>query len=267
MPELPWDKWYPQDWIADECLTLCSDATRGIWADVISRMMMSGAHQLTGSVVELAKLCRTDRDAMTAAISELESTHTALVERCNGHVTLVSRRRSREVLAREQVRNRVRRFRDRHSDKPVIRDCNANVPSGSASVSVSASGIQGGGQGEGEAGTDFRAGMSIAATVDACLACHDDMRRVPRMALEQAVRHGIVAGKLTEDAAERLNTMARHFAGAAMRKPVGHVENYLTSEIPTKARKPVSFKASLRQVYEREGKPVPEAYREEAGEA
>jgi hypothetical protein len=39
--KMPWIKWFPSDWLADEKLRLCSLAARGLWMDLLSLMHKS----------------------------------------------------------------------------------------------------------------------------------------------------------------------------------------------------------------------------------
>jgi hypothetical protein len=97
-------------------------------------------------------------------------------------------------------------------------------------------GIQEGGCKAGE----IQPGASLAEAVDWFLACHPDCQRVPRMQAEQVLNQCLDdQRRLTPKAATALNTMARHYAGAAMRKPLGHLENYLAGrqiQGPTRQR-------------------------------
>lgn len=96
----------------------------------------------------------------------------------------------------------------------------------SVSLSVSESVFEGG---SAEGGI-LVAGMSITEATAAVRACHPDFARVPEMAVTNALRDVVRDGELTEDGAKRINDMALHYAGASMRKPIGHLVNYLNHQ-------------------------------------
>jgi len=56
---LQWSKFYWQDWINDRELSACSLAARGLWIDLLARMIVSGdGSSITGTVAQLAQLTR-----------------------------------------------------------------------------------------------------------------------------------------------------------------------------------------------------------------
>lgn len=100
-------------------------------------MMNSDSHTLEGTPAQLARILRCSEAEFITAFKDLRSTDAAVTSERNGVVTLTSRRRKREIEARENGRNRVARFRQKQNG-------NANVPSVSVSVSdSSAKGVQG----------------------------------------------------------------------------------------------------------------------------
>lgn len=132
--KLPAFQFYTGDWMKDPQVSMCAPATRGIWIDLLCAMHDSGqSGEITGTVEQLARLCRCSPDEMTAAIDDLAVTFTADVTKCNGRVTLVCRRMKKEAKARVSSRLRVAEHR-------VKRQCNGVVtPPSSSSSSISSS--------------------------------------------------------------------------------------------------------------------------------
>jgi hypothetical protein len=148
MPELPWRKWYPQDWKGDPQLSRCSAATRGIWADAISCMMQQQTFKIEGTDDELARDCRCFPAEIQAAHDELKRTKTAEVNMQNGCKTWVCRRLKREHEISAYRRNAALAMHSKHHantlqhvDANTLQpeDAKAHARSASVSVSVSAS--------------------------------------------------------------------------------------------------------------------------------
>jgi len=113
--KLPYMTFYTGDWLKDPELSLCAPATRGVWADLISRMHESGrVGSLSGTLDQLARLARCLPADVALAMTDLQTTGAADVtyER-NGVVTVVNRRMSREAKDREA--NALRQSRHRES--------------------------------------------------------------------------------------------------------------------------------------------------------
>lgn len=108
---LPWMKFDTGEWLTDEKVSLLTASARGIWIDAISVMHRSDRCNLTGTPDQLARACRCTADEMRAAIAEIKCTSTADVHEHSGVVTLVSRRRKRELEARELAAKRQSRHR------------------------------------------------------------------------------------------------------------------------------------------------------------
>ena len=154
MPELPWRKWYPQDWKSDPQLSRCSASTRGIWADAVSTMMQQNTFKIEGTDDELAKDCRCLASEIQAAHDDLKRNKAAEVSMQNGCKIWVCRRLLRERKLSE-LRSKSASSRWNKTDAnthanthakpmqdPMQRvDANTHAPSASAyaSASVSAS--------------------------------------------------------------------------------------------------------------------------------
>lgn len=92
MPELPWVKWYPQNWSSEPGLSVCEVATTGIWINAVNAMMLRGTAQITGTVEELSRLCRCRPSQMSLAVAELKKHQIGEVIEQNGDITLACRR-------------------------------------------------------------------------------------------------------------------------------------------------------------------------------
>ena len=133
MPELPWRKWFPQDWLSDPGVTVCSPATRGIWADAICSMMLSCKYEIHGTPEALSRICRCSADEFMNAVDELCSTGSAEVEKQDGSIIVTNRRMKREANISE-----IRRKAGK-SPKSTRNKHEAKVQASSASASASAS--------------------------------------------------------------------------------------------------------------------------------
>jgi len=138
MPELPWKKWFPQDWLSDPRLTHCSPATRGIWADAVSSMMLFGEDHLTGTDAYLARVCRCSEADIATAHQELEASKTGEVSIQNGYKIWVCRRIRRDLKISEIRRIAVQQRWEKRNTKALQR-VNTKTHTRSASASVSES--------------------------------------------------------------------------------------------------------------------------------
>jgi len=136
MPELPWRKWYPQDWLADPKLSRCSPDTRGIWMDLVCAMQLSKTGTLTDTVDGLARIGRCTPDQLIKAFDDLSRTGAAETkDEQNGSKTIANRRLCRELRISE-LRSKSGSLSKQTSSKSVSK---AEAASASASASVSAS--------------------------------------------------------------------------------------------------------------------------------
>jgi hypothetical protein len=106
---------YTGDWKKDPDLSKCSAATRGIWIDLLCAMHENGRTGIiTGTVHELAQMCRCSAPEMHVALAELKRNKTAHVQKCprlsNGY-QVTNRRMNREHKDREYWRLQKRRQR------------------------------------------------------------------------------------------------------------------------------------------------------------
>lgn len=149
MPELPWVKWYPQLWLSETGLSLCSAATRGIWADALNHMLVSGSDSVTGTREQLAALCRCRPQEIEVAILELSEFKVAVVSTVgradNGQFsqqnvsTTLACRRLRRLLHDRAMKRKAGLARAAQSQQ----DASRSRPARSPSPSTSSSSVQG----------------------------------------------------------------------------------------------------------------------------
>jgi hypothetical protein len=110
--KLPFIKFFTGDWLKDPALSLCSPATRGVWIDLLCAMHeLDRSGELRGTPAQLARAARCSTVEMSHALTELQTTGAADVGERNGIVTVQNRRMKKEKTHREQMRERVSRFR------------------------------------------------------------------------------------------------------------------------------------------------------------
>jgi hypothetical protein len=125
MAKFPFMQYVPKEWLSDPQVSQCKPATRGVWWDAISAMHeMDRCGQLSGTLENLARVCRCRVDEMRAAADELRSCGAADVTECNGIVTLVNRRMRREAEERKSVKNRVDKHRAKQKESEAEDACN-----------------------------------------------------------------------------------------------------------------------------------------------
>lgn len=106
---------YTGDWMKDPNLSKCSAATRGIWMDLLCAMHENGRTGIiTGTITELAQMCRCSEREMRYTIVTLRKNEVAEIRKCNARsqqVTVVNRRMNREHKVREATRLRAQKHR------------------------------------------------------------------------------------------------------------------------------------------------------------
>lgn len=106
MPKnLPWFKFFPRDWMTDEKLRRCPQATRCFWLEAICHMYLSDTVSLTGSCDDLSRILSCTVAEVHTAVSDLRMSGAADVEERNSIITLTSRRRVKEMRRREICSN------------------------------------------------------------------------------------------------------------------------------------------------------------------
>jgi len=127
--KLPWEPFFPADWLKAKDLRMCSLAARGAWIDFLSYMLASGVDHITGTVIDLARALGTTYEEAESAILELihkgvcdsnVTTETSRVTLRSTEVTLISRRLARKLKSRDNHAKRQARYRaKRQSDAAV----------------------------------------------------------------------------------------------------------------------------------------------------
>jgi len=120
---------------------------------------------------------------------------------------------------------------------------NAKTPKSGATASKKGDSVMlsiGDGDGDGDSCIDsLRGGMKIGEAVAAIKQCHPDFAGVPVAAIENTLKGHMKDGTMTitDEQATAINAMSLHYAGAQMRKPCGHLDNYLTGRQDTRKAK------------------------------
>jgi len=133
MDRYPWIQFYPNDWLADPRLSMCSATTRGIWMDLICIMhKLDRCGQITGTLEQIARTCRCTVVELEVAIAELSQTNAADVTFSNDSVTIINRRMKKEVSGRERVRKYRRKCgnvtqKKRLSNKTVLHNSTEDI--------------------------------------------------------------------------------------------------------------------------------------------
>ena len=115
MAKNPYLDFHAGDWLKDPKVSACLPASRGIWMDAICAMHESDSFSLTGTVAQLARICRASESEMQSAIDDFCHTGAVTVTKRNGIVTLINRRRERAFSQRDKDRIRQQKHR-RHGD-------------------------------------------------------------------------------------------------------------------------------------------------------
>jgi len=131
---------YSGEWFKSTDLSRCSAVTRGIWIDALLRMHDDDeCGELSGTMSELARLCRCSEPEMEMAVSELERTKTAGVTTRDAEVTLTNRRMKSAYDQRISARKRKRKQREKRASDDSVNGSHANVTAYTSSSSSSSS--------------------------------------------------------------------------------------------------------------------------------
>lgn len=106
MAKLPFIKWFPNDWLAEPTLRLCSLAARGLWIDMLSLMHLSPRRGVllaaTGSPLSLDQLARAVGCSSDEASRLLAELITSGVCTCTADGTIYNRRMVRDEHKRSK---------------------------------------------------------------------------------------------------------------------------------------------------------------------
>ncbi len=115
--------WTVNDWLTDASVSVLKESTRGIWMDALCCMFLQDrCGQLVGTIVDLARLCRTTPNAMRAAVDDIRDRNAGDVVEQNGIVTLTNRRMRREWEYRKSARERKLKQRSKSVTPNVTHD-------------------------------------------------------------------------------------------------------------------------------------------------
>jgi hypothetical protein len=121
-----WMHWEPSAWLDDQALQACGATTRGCWMNWLMLMWKDGAFRLRGDFAAFGRWAGCSAEDAEKALNDLKAHRAASVTRCNGFVTLLSRRLKRDDDERKSLLDRVNRHREK-SVTPMKRSCNARV--------------------------------------------------------------------------------------------------------------------------------------------
>lgn len=110
------DFWFKMEWdhwLGDSDLNRCSFATQGFWARCINIMNRDEVSELSGTVDQMRRLLGCTPEELLEYSTELRDTGTADVTIGNDFVTIISRRRKRELKGKEINRLKVQRHREK----------------------------------------------------------------------------------------------------------------------------------------------------------
>lgn len=121
-----WEKWWWHDWLSDTELQSASPITRGIWMNILGHMWVLGTHQLTLTVDQYCRISRCNEADFKVFLDDVGScgfcdVYTTVTP-CHRTLTVVSRRRLRQVKAKENNRLRQQRHRSNARITPTEAD-------------------------------------------------------------------------------------------------------------------------------------------------
>ena len=118
-----WEKWYWRDWKSDPCVRRLTLSSRAIWIEVLGDMWMEETAFWSGDAMVLARQIGCTEAEADAFFDEVEDSGVCDMSRdvTESHtiVTLVSRRRNKELGDKENNKLRKRRQREKgnsHAD-------------------------------------------------------------------------------------------------------------------------------------------------------
>ena len=137
MAKAPAFQFYVRDWLADT--RALTPGARGVYIDILCYLHLSDKRgTLSHTVQAWANMCGLDEGEMNVILSELDSTQTLHVTKCNGRVTLMSRRMERERKEKDKTKLRVRRHREKQDSNAPVTPMSHDSASASSSASATA---------------------------------------------------------------------------------------------------------------------------------
>lgn len=114
--KLDWD-----DWLTDGELSACSLETQGLWMRCICLMNRADVYELTGTIEQLRRKLGVLPEELTRCLHDLKTNDAATVRFSNGDVSIISRRRQKELKAKENNRLYVAKHREKTECKDDVR--------------------------------------------------------------------------------------------------------------------------------------------------
>lgn len=122
-----WFKFEWDDWLGDDELMACTLETQGFWIKCIALMNRAGVSELTGTVDQMRRKFGILPEELMRCVHDLKTNSAANVRFGNGDVSIISRRRQREVKANADNRLYVARHREKVKCKGGVREQSKSI--------------------------------------------------------------------------------------------------------------------------------------------
>jgi hypothetical protein len=116
-----WFKFEWNDWLGDEELSACSLETQGLWIKCLCLMYRANVAELVGTIDQLRRRLGVLPEELTRCLQDLKANNAANVRFGNGEVSIVSRRREKDLKHKEDNRLYVARHREKTACKDDVR--------------------------------------------------------------------------------------------------------------------------------------------------
>ncbi len=236
MPRLPYMQFYVSDWIRDT--SFLSLPARGAWIAILCALWDSPDRgRLSMPYAAWGRLLGVSGRVAETVIGELIERRVCEANReCNGDVTLVSRRMTRDEKARVYCAKRVSAYRERHKNEGRNGPCNAPV------TAQKAEGRRQKAESEGEAAgaaslvpaaADGLANATIGVLADAVANCRPEFRYLREGAARMQVENAI-KGEPIEAARKAVADFCGNMTTALElpKSPVALLRGYLRNTTP-----------------------------------
>jgi hypothetical protein len=116
-----WFKMEWEDWLNDDELSACTLETQGFWIRCLCQMYRADVAEITGTADQLRRKFGILPEELTRCLHDLKTNNAADVRFGNGDVSIVSRRRKKDLKAKESNRLYVARHREKDECKTDVR--------------------------------------------------------------------------------------------------------------------------------------------------
>lgn len=120
MPKNFWFKFEWNDWLSDEALSCCSLEAQGLWIRCLCFMYRSDVAELTGTIEQLRRKLGVLPEELMRCLQELKTNKAADVRFCKDEVSIISRRRQKDLKASERNRLYVAKHREKDECKTDV---------------------------------------------------------------------------------------------------------------------------------------------------